>query len=142
MRGRLGKRISLKLRELFFAFWDDIDFLPIDALQDLGPDHARAVRALVGLPEGEVAEMEEAFTRLRPSPDILTRLEGLLTAGDRLWACGGGGPEPPGPWCGPEARPHPGGGPQGAMVNGTRSTLEIGRRPCLRPRTQRIHRSI
>jgi hypothetical protein len=36
------------------------------------PDHARAVRALVGLSEREMKEMEEALTRLRPSPDIRT----------------------------------------------------------------------
>jgi hypothetical protein len=76
---RLGGRTAGRLCELFFDFWDDIDFLSLSGLEDLEPEHARAVRELMGFPDGDVTRMEEARTRWRASPTVLAKLEGLLT---------------------------------------------------------------
>jgi hypothetical protein len=76
---RLGGRTPGRLRELFFVFWDDVDFLSLSELEDLEPEHARAVRELMRLPDGDVARMEEARTVWRASPALLANLEGLLT---------------------------------------------------------------
>jgi hypothetical protein len=76
---RLGARTPGRLRELFFVFWDDVDFLSLSDLEDLEPEQARAVRERMRFPEGDVARMEEARTRWRASPAVLASLEGLLT---------------------------------------------------------------
>jgi len=79
LRSRFGGRTSARLRDLFFEFWDDVDFLSLEELQDLAPEHARAVLKLMRLPASEVEQMEEALTRWRASPVVLSNLEGLLT---------------------------------------------------------------
>lgn len=79
VRYQAGSRTTKKLYELFFAFWDDIDFLSIDELQDLEPNHAQRVRELMRLPEGAFEQMEEVLTRWRASSNVLANLEGLLT---------------------------------------------------------------
>ena len=68
----------MRLRDLFFEFWDDVDFLSLEELQDLAPEHARAVLKLMRLPAGEVEQMEKALTRWRASPAVVANLEGLL----------------------------------------------------------------
>jgi hypothetical protein len=99
VRCRLGSRTAEQLNDLFFDFWDDIDFLSIEALQDLVPDHARTIRALTGLSEEDTEEMEEALNRWRASPAVLANLEGLLTGKEiqgygRLLVEHAGGKEP------------------------------------------------
>lgn len=76
---RLEHRTAEKLHDLFFDFWDDIDFLSINELQDLEPEHARAIRELTGLSQEDTEKMEEALIRWRASAAVLTNLEGLLT---------------------------------------------------------------
>lgn len=80
VRYRLTERTSGRLHDLFFEFWDDVDFLSLSELQDLAPEHARHVREVMRWPDETIQEMEEVLTRWRPSPAVLTNLEGLLTA--------------------------------------------------------------
>src|SRR5262245_3185895 len=80
VRCRLTRRTPERLHELFFEFWDDEDFLSLSELQDLAPEHARHVRELMRWPDETIQQMEEVLTRWRPSPLVLTNLEGLLTA--------------------------------------------------------------
>lgn len=80
VRFKLGSRVHQRLRSLFFKFWDDIDFLSINELQDMTPEHARAVREMMRLHDGAFEPMEEVLMRCRASPAVLTNLEGLLTA--------------------------------------------------------------
>jgi hypothetical protein len=82
VRCRLGDKAPEQLRDLFFDFWDDIDFLSLEALQDLPPAEAHTARDLLGLPEGDVEEIEEALGRGRASPAVLTNLAGLLSASE------------------------------------------------------------
>jgi hypothetical protein len=79
VRCRLGERTPDKLHDLFFGFWDDVDFLSLEALQDLAPGDAHAVRAVMGLPEEAVEEIEEALARGRASASVLANLAGLLS---------------------------------------------------------------
>jgi hypothetical protein len=76
---KLGSRIHEKFSDLFFRFWDDIDFLSITVLQDLTPEHAQAVREVMRLPDGAFEQMEEVLMRCHASPAVLRNLEGLLT---------------------------------------------------------------
>jgi len=78
VRCRLGERTPDKLHDLFFDFWDDVDFLSLEELQDLAPPDAHTVRELMGLPDGEVEEIQEALGRARPSPAVVENLVGLL----------------------------------------------------------------
>jgi hypothetical protein len=80
VRYRLSERTPGRLHDLFFEFWDDVDFLSLSELQDLTPEHARQVREVMRWPDETIQEMEEVLTRWRPSPAVLTNLEGLLTA--------------------------------------------------------------
>jgi hypothetical protein len=77
---KLGSRIHQRFSDLFFRFWDDVDFLSITVLQDLTPEHAQAVREMMRLPDGAFEQMEEALMRCRASPAVLANLDGLLTA--------------------------------------------------------------
>jgi hypothetical protein len=43
VRYKLGARAPGRLRDMFFEFWDDLDFLSLEELQDLTPEHARGV---------------------------------------------------------------------------------------------------
>jgi hypothetical protein len=79
VRGRLGSRARQRFWGLFFEFWDDVDFLSVGELQDLTPEHAKAVREMMRLPDGAFEQMEEVLTRYRASPAVLANLEGLLT---------------------------------------------------------------
>jgi hypothetical protein len=79
VRRRIGPRAPGRLRAMFFEFWDDVDFLSLEDLQDLAPEHARAVRALMRLPEREMEEIEGVLARGRASPSVLTGLLGLLS---------------------------------------------------------------
>jgi hypothetical protein len=78
VRCKLASHTHQTLRDLFFEFWDDVDFLSLDELQDLTPEHAKAVRELMRLHDGAFEQMEEVLMRCRASPAILTNLEGLL----------------------------------------------------------------
>src|SRR6476620_6496279 len=80
VRHRFTDRTPERLHELFFAFWDDIDFLSLSGLQDLAPEHARAVREVTGLADEDLQPMEEALARCRASPAVLAHLTGLLSA--------------------------------------------------------------
>ena len=82
VRCKLGGRAHRKLRNLFFDFWDDVDFLSLDELQDLTPEHASAVREMMRLQDGDFEQMEEVLMRCRASPAVLTNLEGLLTGAE------------------------------------------------------------
>lgn len=77
---KISRRTHQRLHDLFFEFWDDVDFLSIDELQDLTPEHAKAVREMMRLHDGAFEQMEEVLMRCRVSPAILTNLDGLLTA--------------------------------------------------------------
>jgi hypothetical protein len=57
VRCKLGNRAHQKLTNLFFDFWDDVDFLSIDELQDLTPEHAKAVREMMRLHDGAFEQM-------------------------------------------------------------------------------------
>ena len=78
-RFKITGRTHQRLHDLFFAFWDDVDFLSIEELQDLTPEHAREVREMMRLHDEAFEQMEEVLMRCRASPAILTNLEGLLT---------------------------------------------------------------
>jgi hypothetical protein len=82
VRGKVTRRTHQRLGDLFFEFWDDVDFLSIEELQDLTPEHARAVREMMRLHDGAFEQMEEVLMRCRASPTVLTNLEGLLTAAE------------------------------------------------------------
>ncbi len=82
VRCKLGGRTHQKLGNLFFDFWDDVDFLSLDELQDLTPEHASAVREMMRLHDGDFEQMEEVLMRCRASPAVLTNLEGLLTGAE------------------------------------------------------------
>jgi hypothetical protein len=58
---------------------DDVDFLSIDDLQDLAPEHAKAIRELMGLHDEALEQIEEVLMRCWASPVALTHLKGLLT---------------------------------------------------------------
>ena len=83
VRCRLGEQTPQRLHDLFFDFWDDVDFLvdflSLEALQDLAPTDAHAVRDVMGLAEGDVEEMGQALARGRASSSVLTNLDGLLS---------------------------------------------------------------
>jgi hypothetical protein len=76
VRCKITSRTHHRLRNLFFEFWDDVDFLSMNELQDLAPEHARAVRDMMWLHDGAFEQMEEALMRCRTSPAVLTNLEG------------------------------------------------------------------
>jgi hypothetical protein len=80
VRCKIISRAHQRLTNLFFEFWDDVDFLSLDELQDLTREHARAVRELMRLQDGAFEQMEEVLMRCRASSAVLTNLEGLLTA--------------------------------------------------------------
>lgn len=80
LRCRLTGRTPARLRNLFFEFWDDEDFLSLSELQDLTPEHARRVRELMRWPDETIQEVEQVLTRWRASPPVLINLDGLLTA--------------------------------------------------------------
>jgi hypothetical protein len=82
VRCTLGGHAHQKLMNLFFDFWDDVDFLSIDELQDLTPEHAKAVREMMRLHDGAFEQMEEVLMRSRASSAVLTNLEGLLTGAE------------------------------------------------------------
>ncbi len=82
VRCKLGSRAHPSLRNLFFKFWDDVDFLSVDELQELTPEHARAVREMMRLQDGEFEQMEEVLMRCRAFPAVLTNLEGVLTGAE------------------------------------------------------------
>jgi hypothetical protein len=82
VRCKLGSRAHQKLTNLFFDFWDDVDFLSIDELQDLTPEHAMAVREMMRLHDGAFEQMEEVLMCCRASSAVLTNLEGLLTGAE------------------------------------------------------------
>ncbi len=79
VRCKLGSRTHQRLQDLFFEFWDDVDFLSLDELQDLTPEHARAVREMMRLQDGAFEQMEEVLMRCQASPAVLANLAGLLT---------------------------------------------------------------
>jgi hypothetical protein len=79
VRCQLGSRVHQRFEDLFFEFWDDVDFLSVEELQDLTPERARAVREMMSLHDGAFEQMEEVLMRYRASADVLTNLEGLLT---------------------------------------------------------------
>jgi hypothetical protein len=80
VRCKIARRTHQRLHDLFFEFWDDVDFLSLEELQDLTPEHARAVREMMCLHDRAFEQMEEVLMRCRASPAIPTNLEGLLTA--------------------------------------------------------------
>lgn len=82
VRCKITGRAHQRLRDLFFEFWDDVDFLSIDELQDLTPEHAKVVRELMRLHDGTFEQMEEVLMRCRASASILANLEGLLTGAE------------------------------------------------------------
>jgi len=82
VRCRVGSRMPERLREMFFEFWDDIDFLSLEKLQDLAPEHAQAVRAVMQMPESDIEQIEDALARGRASPTVLDNLVGLLSEGE------------------------------------------------------------
>jgi hypothetical protein len=79
VRCQIARRTHQQLHDLFFEFWDDVDFLSLEELQDLTLEHAREVRKMMGLHDGAFEEMEEVLMRGSASPVVLTNLEGLLT---------------------------------------------------------------
>src|SRR5262245_35186248 len=56
---RLTRRTPARLREQFFEFWDDEDFLSLSELQDLAPEHARRVQELMRWSDETIREVEE-----------------------------------------------------------------------------------
>ena len=76
---RIVRRASIRLDEMFEQFWDDRDFLLIDELQDLPPDHARHVKERLRLPDEALEPMYNVLQRWRVSADVAANLEGLLT---------------------------------------------------------------
>jgi len=76
---KIIRRASIRLDEMFEAFWDDRDFLMIDEWQDLPPDHAQHLKELMRLPDEVLEPMYAALRRWRVSPDVAANLEGLLT---------------------------------------------------------------
>jgi hypothetical protein len=79
VRCKFGNRIHERFWNLFFEFWDDVDFLSLSELQDLTPEHARAIRELMRLHDGAFDLMEEVLMRCRASPAVLANLAELLT---------------------------------------------------------------
>jgi hypothetical protein len=79
VRCRLTGQTPEQLQEMFFEFWDDIDFLSVNALQDLSPEQAWSVREAMGLSEEDIEQMEAALSRGRASPAVLPNLAGLLS---------------------------------------------------------------
>ena len=76
---RIIKRASHRLEELFEAFWDDQDFLLIEELQDLPPDHARQLKDMLRLPDELIEPVYAALGRWNVSPGVAANLEGLMT---------------------------------------------------------------
>lgn len=79
VRRRITDETPERLQDLFFEFWDDIDFLSMSALQDLSPERAQAVRDEMGFAEEDIQDLEEALSRGRASPAVLANLAGLLS---------------------------------------------------------------
>jgi hypothetical protein len=79
IRCRFSDWTPERLQEMFFEFWDDIDFLSVSALQDLAPEHAQTVREVMGFLAEDIEQMEEALARYRESRAVLANREGLLT---------------------------------------------------------------
>jgi len=82
VNARIIHRASYRLRGMFEAFWDDLDFLMIDEWQDLSPDYARRVKEFMRLPDEVLEPMYDALRRWRMSPDVAANLEGLLTGSE------------------------------------------------------------
>jgi hypothetical protein len=82
VRCKIGSRVQQRFSDLFFEFWDDVDFLSIDELQDLTPEQAKATRELMRLADGAFEEMEEVLMGCHASPVVLANLEGLLTGAE------------------------------------------------------------
>jgi hypothetical protein len=83
---RLTRKTPERLADLFDEFWDDEDFLMLDDWQDLAPDHAEAVRAMLRLADEDVRPMYEALARGKVSRGVASNLGGLLTAEEvRQW---------------------------------------------------------
>ncbi|MEX0701886.1 MAG: hypothetical protein WD069_07300 [Planctomycetales bacterium] len=65
--------------EMIDEFWDDEDFLSLGVMADMPPEQAKAFRQMFGIPEAWVDEMYAVLERVRPSPNALENLRGLLS---------------------------------------------------------------
>jgi hypothetical protein len=72
-------RTADRFEELFEEFWDDVDFLTVDELQDLEPEKAGQIKQLLGLDDTATDPMFNALGRCRVSATLTSNLAGLLT---------------------------------------------------------------
>jgi hypothetical protein len=83
---RAAARTAERFEELFEDFWDDVDFLTVNELQDLEPEKAREIKQLLGLDESVTEPMFNALGRCRVSATLTSNLTGLLKA-DEIEEC-------------------------------------------------------
>ena len=53
----MDEALDERWKEMFDDFWDDVDFLSLEDMQDMPPDDAKAMREQFGIPEEWVDEM-------------------------------------------------------------------------------------
>jgi len=74
----MDESLDEQWKEMFDEFWDDVDFLSLEDMQDMPPDDAKALREQFGIPEEWVDAMFAVLNRARASEAILNNLRGLL----------------------------------------------------------------
>ena len=75
----MDESLDERWKEMFDDFWDDVDFLSLDDMQDMPPEQAKALREQFDIPEVWVDDMFAVLNRARASAAILDNLRGLLS---------------------------------------------------------------
>lgn len=75
----IDQALPERFQSLFESFWGDIDFMTLEYFGDIAPDKARRIKKVMGISNSQVKKLESALARAHASPEILTRLQGLLT---------------------------------------------------------------
>ena len=79
----IDRGLPERFQSLFESFWSDVDFLTLEHLADTDPAKAGRIKKVMGISNNQIKKLEAALGRFHARPQVLTRLEGLLTEPER-----------------------------------------------------------